>query len=551
MNGKATKIIALIALLMMAMLWVMPAASQSGERVPSITVHSRTQAETPTGYEVTRLLVENMKQLGIDAHHRAIPWAQVIDEIWFTREGEDAYQITNWGMVGRPERSDPDEFAYNLFHSTMAASGYNFVGYNNPEYDALAEAQRAELDLETRQGMLYQLQEIIANDLPNIYYAHTSTPQLVRSDVWDPDTVITQAGIGIHNFWTFTGITPVGDQTDLITSTTAFLEAFNPIFLSGDAPSRVTELVWDRVMRIGPDGLPQPWAAESVEWEDNTNVVITLRDGMTWHDGEEVNSEDLVYSIEAVQTGEAPQFTPFVRAVESMEIIDNLTVRITLNAPSAAFETSTLSKLAIIPEHIWRPIVEDLVTKDDANIEDIQEEVPVGSGPYKFVAFDVNEYVILESNPDHFSPAVPSRFIMNVLPNTEATLGQISTGEMNFLWEWTGDSEILSQIAEADPNIALFSSPTLGMSYFAINVRYAPLDDVALRRALAHVVPKESIVNNIFKGFAVPADSYVSTPLAFWHNPDLPQYEFSIDTARQVLADAGYSWDDDGRLLYP
>ena len=272
---------------------------------------------------------------------------------------------------------------------------------------------------------------------------------------------------------------------------------------------------------------------------------------MKWHDGEDVNSEDLVFSIEAIQTGEAPQFTPFVRAVDSMEIIDDLTVRITLNAPSAAFETSTLSKLALVPEHIWSPIVEDLLTKDDANIEDIQEEVPIGSGPYKFVAFDVNEYVILERNDDHFSPAVPSRFIMNVLPNAEATLGQIATGELNFLWEWTGDSEILSQVAEADPNIALFSSPTLGMSYFAINVRYPPLDDVNLRRALAHVVPKESIVNNIFKGFAVPADSYVSTPLEFWHNPDLPQYEFSIDTARQVLADAGYSWDDDGRLLYP
>ena len=90
-------------------------------------------------------------------------------------------------------------------------------------------------------------------------------------------------------------------------------------------------------------------------------------------------------------------------------------------------------------------------------------------------------------NQDHFAPPKPQRWIMNVLPNAEATLGQISTGEINLLWEWTGDSEILSQVAEADPNIALFSSPTLGMSYFAINVRQAPLDDVALRRALAHV----------------------------------------------------------------
>ena len=280
MKRKTKKLIALIVVVSVALLWVMPVASQTGELVPSITVHSRTQAETPTGFEVTRLLVENMKQLGIDAEHRAIPWAQVIPEVWYTREGGRMPGRSPTGeWWGVRNVSDPDEFAYNLFHSSMAEAGYNFVGYSNPEYDALAEAQRAELDLESRQDMLFQLQALIARDLPNIYYAHTSTPQLVRGDIWDIDSVVTQAGIGIHNFWNFTGITPIGDQTDLITSTTSFLEAFNPIFLSGDAPSRVTELVWDRVMRIGPDGLPQPWAAESVEWESNTSVVITLRAG--------------------------------------------------------------------------------------------------------------------------------------------------------------------------------------------------------------------------------------------------------------------------------
>ena len=128
----------------------------------------------------------------------------------------------------------------------MAASGYNFVGYNNPDYDAIAEAQRAELDLDVRQGLLFQAQEMIANDVPNVYFAHPSTPQLVRTDVWDIDTVVTQAGIGIHNFWTWTGLTPIGDQDTIITSTTSFLEAFNPLYIAGDAPSRVTELIWDR-----------------------------------------------------------------------------------------------------------------------------------------------------------------------------------------------------------------------------------------------------------------------------------------------------------------
>ena len=552
MYRKLTRIAAAVALMMMVLALAAPISSQSaGEVIPTITVRSVTQAERPVEFETTRLVVENMKGLGLDVVHRAVPWAQLIDEVWFTREGDEAWEMTIWRMVGRPERSDPDEFAYNLFHSSMAASGYNFVGYNNPDYDAIAEAQRAELDLDVRQGLLFQAQEMIANDVPNVYFAHPSTPQLVRTDVWDIDTVVTQAGIGIHNFWTWTGLTPIGDQDTIITSTTSFLEAFNPLYIAGDAPSRVTELIWDRLMRIGPDGLPRPWAAESVDWESDTSVVITLREGMNWHDGEAVTAEDVVYSIEAVQSGEAPQYSPFAAAVADMEIIDDLTVRISLSEPSAAFETSTLAKLNLLPEHVWRPIIDDLLTQDDANAESIQEDIPIGSGPYKMVAFDVNEYVILEANTDHFSPPAASGWIMNVLPNQEATLGQIAIGEMNFLWEWAGDSEVLAQIAEGDPNVALFSSPSLGMRYFAFNLRHAPFDDVALRRAVAHVVPKESIVNNIYKGFAVTADSYVSTPIEFWHNPNLPDYEFDVDMGRQVLAEAGYTWDDEGRLQYP
>ena len=54
--------------------------------------------------------------------------------------------MTAWQMVGRPERLDPDEFIYNLFHSQNIEDGYNFVGYNNPDYDAAYAEAVAEVD---------------------------------------------------------------------------------------------------------------------------------------------------------------------------------------------------------------------------------------------------------------------------------------------------------------------------------------------------------------------------------------------------------------------
>ena len=567
------KLVSLFVLLLMLLALAIPAASQtSGEMVPTIIVHSVTQAERPIEYETTRLVVENMRELGLEVEHRAIPWAQMIDEIWFSRTVDSAvadrpFQMTHWRMVGRPERSDPDEFTYNLFHSSVRDGGYNFIGYNNPEYDALAEAQRVEVaDKEARLDIICEAQTIIRNDMVNAYFIHPLTPQVVNTSAFNPDSITTQAGIGVHNFWTWIGIEPTGDDKTLITSTTSFLNNFNPLEIAGDAPSRVTEMTWDRLMRINPIGVAEPWAAESVVWEDPLNVVVTLRAGMKWHDGEDVQSDDAAYSFEAALAGttqtdedgnesfraEAPDYYPFARNVDSIEIIDDLSLRFTLKTPSAAFETSSLAKLNLLPKHIWEPIINDLLEQDDADVNSIQEEIPIGSGPFKYVAYDVNEFVLLEAFDDHWARPKIDTWLMNVLPNQEATLGQIQSGEMNFLWEWPGDPGVLQNIVDENEHLDIFSAISIGFNYFAFNVRYAPFDDVTFRQAVAHTIPQEFIIDNIFNGLAAPADSFVSAALEYWRQcDDLPTYDYSIDGARELLAGAGYSWDDDGRLLYP
>jgi peptide/nickel transport system substrate-binding protein len=522
-------------------------AAPAGEPVPSIVVLSNVQAQDPIEFESTRLLVDNMKQLGLDVEHKAMPWEQQSDLVWFNR-GD--WQMTAWRMVGRPERMDPDEFVVNLFSSDTAEKGYNFVGFISPEYDELALKQRGITDREERRDVIYEAQEIIAQELPYLYVAHPKLPFAYRNDVWNPDTIVDAQGIGIKNFWTWIQAEPVSDQKDFLVNTGDALVAINPLYIAGDAPSRVTEIIYDRLMRISPDGLAEPWAAESVEWEDDTNLLVTLREGMTWHDGEPVTAEDVVFSFQVPMTDEAPMYKPFVSKIANIEIVDDSTVRFTLSEPWVAFETASLAKLNLIPEHIWGPIIEDLAGTED-NAESYQEEVPIGSGPYKFVAWKPNEELILEANTDHWAAPKAERWIVRIIPNVESAFGQLQNGELNFLMEWEGDASLLQETADADPNIDLIATTELGFRFFAMNNRLPPFDDPALRRALAHAVPKEVIINNIFKGFAEPADSYVSMAIDYWHNPDLPQYEFDLDQARAVLEEAGYTWDAEGQLLLP
>lgn len=519
----------------------------AGEPVGNITVLSQVQAADPIEFETTRLVVENMRQLGLDVEHRAMPWEQQADLVWYNRQD---WQMTAWRMVGRPERMDPDELVVNLFHSSTAEQGYNFVGYQNEEYDELAMEQREILDDEERREVIYDAQEIIAEDVPYIFIAHPELPFAYRSDVWNPDTIVESQGIGIKNFWTFVEAEPVGEQTQFVLNTADVIQAINPLYISGSADSWITELIWDRLMRVGPDGLAEPWAAESVEWEDETNVLVTLREGMTWHDGEPVTVEDVIFSFQAPAGGEVPMYQPFVDKISNIEAVDDRTVRFTLSEPWAAFEVASLAKVNLVPKHVWEPILNDLADSEE-NAESYQEEMPIGSGPYKFVAWKPSEEVILEANPDHFAAPQADGWILRIIPNVESALGQLRTGELNFLSEWEGDATILEQTAQENENIEMVATTEVGFRFFGMNTRLPPFDDPAFRRAVAYVVPKQAIIQNIFKGFAVPADSHVSRAIDYWHNPDLPQYEFDMEQARQILEDAGYSWNDEGQLLMP
>jgi peptide/nickel transport system substrate-binding protein len=525
-----------------------PRAQSGSQRVRKLQLLTEPQASVPEEFEGVQLAAQQLKQIGLDLDVQAMPWEQMSDLVWFER---DKWDITAWQMVGRPERLDPDEFIFNLFHSSTAEDGYNFVGYINPEYDKLAEAQRAEMDRDKRQQLVYQVQQIVAEDQPFIFLVYPHESFAYNSTMWDPNSIVDFNGIGIKNFWTFVGATPLGEQKDMVLNTQSVVQAINPLYISGAADSWVTELLWDRLMRVGTDGLPKPYAASAVEWQDDTTALVTLRDGMTWHDGKPLTVDDVIFSFQAPAGEMSPMYKPFVAPIDSITAKGENQVEFRLTSPFAAFETAGLAKINLIPKHVWEPIFKDLEAKG-VNAQEYQEETPIGSGPFKFVNWARSQEIILEANPEHFEPAKMGRWILRDMPNVSAALGALQSGEINFLSEYTGDPTLLKGTVDGSGGaLTMVSTIVVGFRVIAPNERRPPLDDPALRRAIATAIGKDQIQQNIFKGFATIADSHVSKALEFWHAPDLPDYATSdIEAAKKILQDAGYSWDDEGFLLY-
>lgn len=525
----------------LAALGVTPALA-AGDAIRKIVIVSVSQAGDPNEFQSAQLVAQEWRKLGLDVEVRGLPRPQVSDIVWYNR---DKWDVTMWRMVGRPERSDPDELVYNLFHSSTADKGFNFVGYLNPEYDKVAEAQRVEIDPAKRKVLVAQAQDIIDRDKPYLFLVYPKNVAAFNSKIWKKETIVDQAGIGVRNFWTFVGAEPLTDKKDMIVSGPDPMNAINPLYISGAIDSWVTDLVWDRLMRVGPDGLPRNWAAESVKYIDPTTVEVVLKSGMMWHDGKPVTAEDVIYSFQAPAGDKAPMYKPFVTSIAGIEKKDDKTLIFKLKAPNASFFTSTLAKINLIPKHVWEPILAGL---GDKNAETYQEQAPIGSGPFKVARFKLQEEIVLEKFAGHWSAPKSDRWILRIVPNTEATVGMLRRGEINFIGEYRGDPKVLEDLSKQQTELTMTANTDMGFRFVAPNLRRPPFDDAKFRQALMMVINRNIMVNAAFNGYAVPANSQVSAALPFWHKP--APHRVDLEGARKVLKDAGYVLVG-GKLHYP
>jgi peptide/nickel transport system substrate-binding protein len=524
------------------------AAQEAGDAIRKLVIINRPQSNNPQAWQASEMIAQEWRKLGLEVELRPLPRQQQSEVVWNQR---DRWDMTMWQMVGRPERSDPDEFVFNLFHSSTAPTGYNFVGWLDPEYDRLAEAQRVETNPERRQALIRQAQERVNEAQPYVFLVHPKQVHAFNRQQLREGTLVSQAGLGLRNIWTYLGVEPVGNRRDLVLNASEPVQAIHPLWISGATDSWITELVWDRLMRIGRDGLPQPWAAETVTQVDPTTLDVTIRTGMKFHDGTPVTVDDCIFSLEAPAIGtESPMYRPFVLNIAAVQKTGERSFRVTLKQADAGFLTSCFAKLNIIQKSFWEPVLRDYLNRPE-NIERFVVERPIGSGPFKVARARLSEEIVLDKNADHWAAPKVDRWILRIVQNVEATLGMLNRGELNFLADYTGDAELVKQLTQRNRNIVMHEAVDVGFQFLAWNHRRRPFNDPAFRRALSAAVNREMMANAAWNGFAEPANSLVSPALPFWHRDGIVgMLPSGIDAARQILQEAGYRVVN-GRLHYP
>ena len=213
----------------------------------------------------------------------------------------------------------------------------------------------------------------------------------------------------------------------------------------------IYELVYDSMVQIQLDGSYTWEVAEDAQVsEDGTVWTFTLRDGITFHDGEPLTADDVVFSYNLYQSQEEFPYMPvYTEFFESVEAPDEKTVVITLSEAIPNME-SQLYYMYILPEHIWSQ-VEDPAAFENAEM--------IGSGPFKLNEYRQNEFVVLDAVQDHYLyPPKIDGAVFQTFDSQDALVQALKTGQVDMITEMPATA-VASLRSESD--VELVTGPPL------------------------------------------------------------------------------------------
>jgi peptide/nickel transport system substrate-binding protein len=318
-----------------------------------------------------------------------------------------------------------------------------------------------------------------------------------------------------------------------------------------------TTLIFDTLLLFDPTfSKLQPNVAESWEVSDDGLVYIfNLREGVLFHDGEEVHADDLVASVHAgvgnskspsnaigkiaAVTGLQAYRDGEAEKIEGIEALDEYTVQFTLAEPSYSF-LQGIAMQPILPEHL---ISETLAEDPSLFFQSDYVRNPIGTGPWMIARREPGDFDELVAFEDYFKgrPKIDKVMIWNRDPVLQA-----EDGSLDFFWG-KDPSQVAQLLAMEGFDAYPIENPVYKRELWA-NLEEPLMQDVRVRQAIAYAIDREAIVEDFFEGLAQPWMTIV--PPTFWANRDLPAVPYDPERSKELLAEAGWDPSTELTLFY-
>lgn len=285
------------------------------------------------------------------------------------------------------------------------------------------------------------------------------------------------------------------------------------------------------------------------KWEvsdDGREIVFQIVQDAYWHDGKPVTVEDVAFSVEFTRDVRS---VGMYRVVERVDILDNNTVKITLNDSSAnrLMRRTMTGILYILPKHIWENI-------EDANAF-IEPENLIGSGPFIFERYDtLSQTSYYKANENYFAgkPNI-EKLAVRAYGNQEAIIAALKNNEIDAFYDYGGAlsasyASVLENLQDVDPGMV----DNLGSLYLDFNNKRSPTNSLPFREAVSFALDYELISNVISGGYGEVPGRGIIAPGNLGFDPTIPKLYKDIDKAKSILDEADFrDYNGDGKRQKP
>jgi peptide/nickel transport system substrate-binding protein len=286
----------------------------------------------------------------------------------------------------------------------------------------------------------------------------------------------------------------------------------------------------ETLVKVDFDGSMAPCLAESWEQVDDLTWKFNLRQGVTFTNGEPFNADAAVKSLTYVVNSPTPPRGLDASTFSSIEAADEYTLLLKTAVPDT-----------LVPNRLTTPNAGMLAPSAYISESGPIDPFNTGTGPFILVSEVPEQSLSLVKNPNYWGGEVNiDEATVLLVPDPQIRAGMLQTGEIDI------DVHLpVAQIPvlEALSDLTVLRSPTTRTTTLDLNMSRPPFDDVRVRQAVAYALNKQAIVDASLEGVGSPAIGPISPPEG-WVNADLVGYPFNVDTAKSLLADAGYAEGD-------
>lgn len=328
------------------------------------------------------------------------------------------------------------------------------------------------------------------------------TAAMATSPVWAAKDAVIAVGS------TFTSLDPY-DANDSLSQTVA--KSFYQGLFGFDKEMKLVNVLADSY-DASPDGLM---------------YTIKLHPGVKFHDGSAFNAAAVKVNLDRASNPDnrLKRYNLF-KMIDKTEVVDDLTVKITLKTPFSAFVNNLAHPAAVMIS--------------PAALKQYGKEIgfhPVGTGPYRFVAWNQTDFVKVEKFNGYWKAGLPKLDSITWRPvvdnNTRAAL--LQTGEAQFAYPIPFEQ---AKVLEKNDKLALVASPSILHRYISMNVTQKPFDNPKVRQALNYAINKEALIKVAFSGYATPAEGPL--PSSIDYSVKYHPWPYDPAKARELLKEAGY-----------